>query len=127
MAGLNCATPSLIAWPLVSRGIDIYLAVPDEHVAEATRVLAADEIVAGESGAAGLAAMNALARDDDLTHAREALGLAADSRVLLLSTEGATDPEAYDRIVGGSVTGWSAARGGGASGRRLGRPMGSRS
>ena len=29
MAGLNCATPSLIAWPLVSRGIDVYLAVPD--------------------------------------------------------------------------------------------------
>ena len=106
MAGLNCATPSLIAWPLVSRGIDVYVAVPDAYVAEATRLLSADGIVAGECGAAGLAALTALAADghlaDDphLAGAREALALGADARVLLLSTEGATDPEAYRRTVG---------------------------
>ncbi len=106
MAGLNCATPSLIAWPLVSRGIDVYLAVPDAYIAEATRLLAADGIVAGECGAAGLAALTALAEDGhlaDASHlagAREALALGADTRVLLLSTEGATDPEAYRRMIG---------------------------
>jgi diaminopropionate ammonia-lyase len=91
MAGLNCATPSLIAWPLVSRGIDLFLAVPDGFVAEATRVLAADGIVAGECGAAGLAALTAVPVETDLGPA---------SRVLLLCTEGATDPEAYRRLVG---------------------------
>jgi diaminopropionate ammonia-lyase len=91
MAGLNCATPSLIAWPLVSRGIDVYLAVPDQYIAGATRVLAADGIVAGECGAAGLAALTALSAETDLS---------PDSRVLLLLTEGATDPDAYRRLVG---------------------------
>lgn len=90
MAGLNCATPSLIAWPVVSRGIDLYLAVPDEFIAEATRVLATDGIVAGECGAAGLAALTALPAE---TH------LSPDSRVLLLCTEGATDPDAYRRML----------------------------
>jgi diaminopropionate ammonia-lyase len=99
MAGLNCATPSLIAWPLVSRGIDLYLAVPDAYVAEATRVLAADGIVAGECGAAGLAALTAVVTDAHLAQAREALALGPDSSVLLLSTEGATDLEAYKRLV----------------------------
>jgi diaminopropionate ammonia-lyase len=99
MAGLNCATPSLIAWPLVSRGIDLYLAVPDGYVAEATRVLAADGIVAGECGAAGMAALTAVASEAHLAEARAALALRSDSRVLLLSTEGATDPDAYRRLV----------------------------
>ena len=100
MAGLNCTTPSLIAWPLVSPGIDVYLAVPDGCIAEATRLLAADGIVAGECGAAGLAAMTAVSADAHLAHAREALALGENSRVLLLCTEGATDPDAYRRLVG---------------------------
>jgi diaminopropionate ammonia-lyase len=99
MAGLNCATPSLIAWPLVSRGIDVYLAVPDAYVADSTRRLAADGIVAGECGAAGLAALSALAGEPHLAQAREAVRLGPDSRVLLLSTEGATDPDAYRRLM----------------------------
>ncbi len=93
MAGLNCATPSLIAWPVVARGIDAYLAVPDTRVPEAMRLLAADGIVAGETGAGGLAGMLALTQDPALAQAREALGLSAGSRLLLLCTEGATDPE----------------------------------
>ncbi len=98
MAGLNCATPSLIAWPAVSRGIDAYVAVPDARVPEAMRLLAADGIVAGETGAGGLAGMLALVREAELGGARRALGLGGDSRVLLLCTEGATDPEAYARL-----------------------------
>jgi diaminopropionate ammonia-lyase len=101
MAGLNCATPSLIAWPLVSRGIDAYVAVPDSRVPEAMRLLAADGIVAGETGAGGLAGMLALSQEAQLDEARRALGLDGASRVLLLCTEGATDPEAYERLTAG--------------------------
>ncbi len=100
MAGLNCATPSLVAWPLVSRGIDFYLAVPDELIAGATRVLAEDGVVAGECGAAGLAAMSAVTAEPQLDDLRDALALGEDTRVLLISTEGATDPEAYRRMIG---------------------------
>jgi diaminopropionate ammonia-lyase len=55
-------------------------------------------IVAGESAVAGLAAL-LLAMQEP--YARGALGLGADSRVLLFGTEGATDPEVYDRLVKG--------------------------
>jgi diaminopropionate ammonia-lyase len=100
MAGLNCATPSLVAWPLVSEGIDAYLSVPDEWVPEAMRLLARDGIVAGETGAAGLAGMLALLDVPSLGAARVELGLGPDTSVLLLCTEGATDPDAYRRLVG---------------------------
>jgi diaminopropionate ammonia-lyase len=103
MAGLNCATPSLVAWPVVSRGIDAYVAVPDARVPEAMRLLAADGIVAGETGASGLAGMLALVREPQMDEARRALGLGADSRLLLLCTEGATDPEAYERLTAGAA------------------------
>jgi diaminopropionate ammonia-lyase len=100
MAGLNCATPSLVAWPLVSRGLDVYLAAAEERVPEAMRLLAEDGIVAGETGAAALAGMLRLVADDAGVEARAAAGLGPGARVLLLCTEGATDPEAYRRIVG---------------------------
>ena len=103
MAGLNCATPSLIAWPLVSRGIDAYLAVQDQRVPEAMRLLARDGIVAGETGAAGLAGMLALVDDEALAAGRAELHLGPQTRVLLLCTEGATDPDAYRRLVGERV------------------------
>jgi diaminopropionate ammonia-lyase len=103
MAGLNCATPSLIAWPAVSRGIDAYVAVPDARVPKAMRLLAADGIVAGETGAGGLAGMLALMDDAQLQEARGAVGLDGSSRVLLLCTEGATDPEAYERLTAGAA------------------------
>jgi diaminopropionate ammonia-lyase len=98
MAGLNCATPSPVAWPLVSEGIDAYVAISDDRVPEAMRVLAADEIVAGESGAAGLAG---LLRAAEGTETRAAIGLTDSTRVLLICTEGATDPESYRRLVRG--------------------------
>ena len=95
MAGLNCATPSLIAWPLVSVGLDVYVSVRDDRVPEAMRLLAADGVVAGETGAAGLAGMLRLAEEADPLWDPDAC-------VLLLATEGATDPENYARIVGGA-------------------------
>ncbi len=98
MAGLNCATPSLIAWPLVSRGIDVYLAVSDTRVPEAMRLLAADGIVAGETGAAGLAGLLRVV-DGSEREVRESVGLDPSARVLLICTEGATDPDAYARLV----------------------------
>jgi diaminopropionate ammonia-lyase len=97
MAGLNCATPSLVAWPLVSRGIDVYIAVNDARVPEAMRLLARDGVTAGETGAAGLAGLLRVVDEADGA-LRAALSLNARTSVLLLCTEGATDPEAYRRV-----------------------------
>jgi diaminopropionate ammonia-lyase len=102
MAGLNCGTPSLVAWPALRAGLDAVVAVADERARHAMRDLAAAGIVAGETGAASLAGLAELTGGRDAGEARAALGLGADARVLLLCTEGATDPQAYRRIVGGA-------------------------
>ena len=98
MAGLNCGTPSLLAWPLVSTAIDVYVAVDDDRAREGMRQLASAGVVAGETGAAGLAGLIELTQSADAEPARKALGLDESSRVLVLSTEGATDPEAYEPV-----------------------------
>lgn len=100
MAGLNCGTPSVAAWPLLRAGLDAVIAVEDESAREAMRLLAADGIVSGESGAAGAAGLLELLAGSAGPAARERLGIGREARALVLSTEGATDPEAYERIVG---------------------------
>ncbi|KAF0964472.1 diaminopropionate ammonia-lyase [Rhodococcus sp. T7] len=91
MAGLNCGTPSIIAWPDVSAGYQTFVTITDEQAADAMRLLASDGVVSGESGAAGLGGL--------LCH-RDELGLGPDDSVLVISTEGATDLQNYRAIVG---------------------------
>ncbi len=96
MAGLACGEPSILAWQELERAADAFTAVPDEAAVACMRLLARQGIVAGESGVAGLAALLLAAADPA---ARAALKLGPASRVLLFSTEGATDPELYERLV----------------------------
>jgi len=95
MAGLACGEPSLLAWQELDRGAAAFMAIPDDAAVATMRVLAQAGIVAGESGVAGLAGCLLAAADPA---ARETLGLGVDSRVLVFSTEGATDPELYARL-----------------------------
>src|SRR5919106_4905364 len=95
MAGLNCGTPSIVAWPWVSTGFDAYLAIDDDRARHAMRALARAGIVAGETGAAGVAALIELTE----TGGAERLGINDNGSVLVLCTEGATDPTAYDAII----------------------------
>ena len=95
MAGLNCGTVSLIAWPTVLAGVDAFVAVADAAAEQAMRDLATLGVVAGETGAASLAGLRALA-----AHTEEAGVEVRGRRALVLCTEGATDPVAYERIVG---------------------------
>jgi len=109
MAGLNCGTPSLLAWPILVAGVDLFLALTDDCAREAMRAyflpLDGDpRIVSGESGAAGLAALLALLRALELEEPRRFLGLGGTSRVLLFNTEGDTDPEGFSKIVGARAT-----------------------
>ena len=104
MAGLNCGTPSHLAWPILRDGIDLFLAISDDYARLAMRQYYypyGDDphIVSGESGAAGLGALIALMKDKALQEAKERLGLGPESRVLLFNTEGATDPENFARII----------------------------
>jgi diaminopropionate ammonia-lyase len=105
MACLNCGTVSLTAWPVLRRGVDLFVSVEDRYAEEAMRRLGRPErgdprIVAGESGAAGLAGLLALMSHEPFRAARDAVGLGGQSVVMLINTEGATDPASYRRIVG---------------------------
>jgi diaminopropionate ammonia-lyase len=100
MAGLACGEPSLLAWQELDRGAAAFMAIPDDAAVATMRLLAQAGVVAGESGVAGLAGCLLAAADPA---AREVLGLGEGSRVLVFSTEGATDPELYARLVEVSV------------------------
>lgn len=102
MAGLACGEASPLAWRFLQPGIDVFVTVSDAQAEAAMRELAEGHggdipLVAGESGAASLAALQALCGD---ARARRAAGLDAHARVLLINTEGATAPGVYEDIVG---------------------------
>lgn len=96
MAGLNCGQVSPVAWPTISAGVDVFVAVEDVYAEQAMRDLAGGGVVAGETGAAGLAGLYALV---EAGPGQSGIDL-ADRSVLVIVTEGATDPVAYRRIVG---------------------------
>ncbi|MFB9990843.1 pyridoxal-phosphate dependent enzyme [Deinococcus oregonensis] len=100
MAGLNCGNTSPLAWPYLRDGLSAAVAVPDPQAEAAMRLLAQDGVVSGESGAAGAAGLLELLTGAGAEQNRQALKLTAESTVLILSTEGATDPAAYTRITG---------------------------
>ena len=96
MAGLACGEPSKLAWAELGRAGFAFMAIPDAAAVSAMRTLAGLGIVIGESGVAGLAGLALVAADPT---ARRDLGLTPDSRVLVVGTEGATDPALYARLV----------------------------
>jgi diaminopropionate ammonia-lyase len=102
MAGLNCGTPSLVAWPELSSGIDLFMAIGDARAREAMRALAEDGVVAGETGAAGAGGLIEICTAPGAEEIRAALGITSATQALVLCTEGATDPAAYRRIMDGT-------------------------
>jgi diaminopropionate ammonia-lyase len=100
MAGLNCGRPSMLAWPIVSSGVDAFISIDDEPAREAMRALARAGVVAGETGAAGLGGLLELLTGPSSDQHREDLHVDETTRVLLFITEGATDPQAYTNIIG---------------------------
>ncbi len=104
MAGLNCGIPSPLAWPIVRDAYPFFLAVGDPYAEQAMRryhqPLKGDpQIISGESGSSGLAALLALTTSPKLAEVRARLPLGKGSRVLLINTEGDTDPENFKKVV----------------------------
>jgi len=85
MAGLNCPTPSSIAWPYLIGGLDAAVTVTDQDAADAAHDLASLGVPAGPCGAASLAGVRAALTSDR----RAALASGHARTVVLLSTEGA--------------------------------------
>jgi len=100
MVGLNCGRPSLVAWPILLAGLVACISVDDGRAAAGMRALAEMGIVAGETGAASLGGLAGLVDGPGAAERRGAVGLGADATVLLVVTEGATDPGNYRALVG---------------------------
>jgi diaminopropionate ammonia-lyase len=96
MAGLNCGTLSFAAWPVLRSRFDAFCTVGDDLAEEGMRVLAELGVEAGEVSGGAVGCALAVCRDDD---ARRRLRITRASRLLVLITEGVTDPENWHRIV----------------------------
>lgn len=101
MAGLNCATPCELAWRILRRCAADTAIISDDIAAAAMRRLAKpfgddEKIISGESGCAGFALANAALDNPKL---RAALELDENSIILVINTEGATDPDNYQKIL----------------------------
>src|SRR5690348_16535687 len=88
MAGLNCGTPSSLAWPVLAGGLDAAIAVADQQATEAGADLGRLGVRSGPSGAASLAGVRAVLTGAGAGARRVGLGVTTSSVVLLLSTEG---------------------------------------
>lgn len=104
MAGLACGEPSAIAWKILWDCADMFLACPDYVAAKGMRVYAVPLkgdpfIVSGESGAVTLGALMYTAEFPEFAPLKEILQLDRDSQVLLINSEGNTDPDYFRRIV----------------------------
>ncbi|MFD4509132.1 diaminopropionate ammonia-lyase [Streptomyces sp. NPDC058457] len=88
MAGLNCGTPSSIAWPYLHGGLDAAVAVSDADSTRAAAALAALGVPSGPCGAATLAGLRAALTGTGAEERRTALGIGTTSVIVLLSTEG---------------------------------------
>ena len=102
MACLAAAEVSPLAWQVLERGAFAFMALDDSGAVDAMRRAASPAdgdpaLVLGESGAAALGGLTAVAGN---ASARGALGLSEASRVLVIGSEGATDPDIYRRLVG---------------------------
>ena len=104
MAGLNCGAPNTFTWPILRDYAQFYASCPDYVSARGMRILGNPvgndrRVISGESGAVGLGLLSLLMEREELSNLREQMKLDKNSNILIFSTEGNTDPEAYDAIV----------------------------
>ncbi len=104
MAGLACGDPSPLAWSILKDYADVFVQCPDYVAGTGMRVYAVPLegdpfIVSGESGAVTLGALLFAMQLPEYAGLRERLELGPDSHILLLNTEGNTDPDHFRRIV----------------------------
>lgn len=105
MAGLACGTPSLIAWDILKSSADYFLKCSDELTIKGMQILGRGEfgdtkIISGESGAVTTGLIYYLLANSKNKKLAEQLKINKNSKILLISTEGDTDPIMYKKIVG---------------------------
>lgn len=104
MAGLACGEANTIAYDILRDYASAFVSCPDYVAARGMRVLGNPlkgdpDVCSGESGAVTTGLLTFIMRNRGLSALRDMLGLNENSRVLLFSTEGDTDPGRYRSVV----------------------------
>lgn len=104
MAGLACGEPNTISWDILKNNTKGFVSCPDWVTERGMRMLAAPlkgdpQVISGESGAVSAGLILSIMKDSRYEALRKVIGLDSNSRVLVFSTEGDTDPERYRDIV----------------------------
>ncbi|MPQ32959.1 diaminopropionate ammonia-lyase [Clostridium estertheticum] len=104
MAGLACGEPNIVSFGILRDYADMYISCPDYVTARGMRMLGNPlkgdpKVISGESGAVCLGMVSLILGDDNLKEIAEKLKLNKDSKILVISTEGDTDPISYKNIV----------------------------
>lgn len=104
MAGLACGEANTIGWEVLKGYSKVFVSCPDWVSAKGMRMLGNplkgdNKVVSGESGAVTAGLIASIMTREDMKELREKLNLNENSRVLLFSTEGDTDPDKYRSIV----------------------------
>ena len=112
MAGLACGEGNTIGWDILKNHVTVFASCPDWMSAKATRIYANPlendpHIISGESGSVPLGLAYTALHDEDAKDLKEALKLDENSNILVISTEGDTDPVRYREIVWDGLYGTS--------------------
>ncbi|MEW8956223.1 diaminopropionate ammonia-lyase [Clostridium sp.] len=104
MAGLACGEPNTISWDVLKNHSAMFVACSNWVAAKGMRILGNPlcgdtKVISGESGAVSAGLVSAIMTDDNYKDLRDTLGLDENSKVLMFSTEGDTDPDKYRSIV----------------------------
>lgn len=104
MAGLACGEPSIVSWEILRDYADMYISCTDSVAARGMRMLGNPlsgdpKVVSGESGAVGLGVLSLILEENHLKEIAEKLNINRDSKMLIINTEGDTDPQSYRKIV----------------------------
>ena len=104
MAGLACGEPNTIGFEILKNYSEAFISAPDWVSAKGMRILGNplvgdEKVISGESGAVTTGTLVSIMQDESLAELRKALKLDENSKVLLISTEGDTDPDKYRSIV----------------------------
>ena len=104
MAGLACGEPNPLGWPLLRDCVRQFISCEDRVAALGMRVLGnplGDDprIISGESGAPGMGVLAAILHHPQAQQLKNTLKLTPHSRVLLINSEGDTDPQHYREVV----------------------------
>lgn len=104
MAGLACGEANIIGWDVLKNCSSMFVSAPDHIAANGMRILGNpmtgdSKVVSGESGAVTLGLLYEIMTNSEYSELKEKLALDENSKVLLFSTEGDTDPDKYREIV----------------------------